>query len=101
MESTNSEAIRSFVETYEFETAPIGETIVLPDNGQVFEIIAQVLFDYGAGHVEPAGYQWATPCVVCGVRHIFVTPREFRSLTRLCPEHAGQWRAPRAVTTEA
>lgn len=101
MESTNSEAIQSFIETYEFETAPIGETIVLPDTGQVFTVLAQIMFDYGAGHVEPAGYQWVTPCALCGVRHMFVTPREFRALTRLCPEHMGRWRAPRASKSGA
>ena len=99
MQTGNSHTIRTFADAYAGEVAPIGETVTLPDNGQSFEIIAHVLLDYGAGHVEPAGYQWAGPCAACGQRHMFTTSRAPRYLKRVCPEHAGQWRAPAAPDT--
>lgn len=91
MYATNSEAMRAFASTYDTETAPVGETITLPDTGQVFTILAQIIFDYGAGHLEPAGYQWSSPCAVCGDNYLTMSTRSPAWLKRTCPACAGQW----------
>lgn len=93
---TNKQAIAELIADYG-GNIPLGAELTMADIDQGYTLI-----DYrwqsikiGRRRVKQRLYVWKSECPVCDADFTYATKRTFASIKRTCPEHTGQFRAPR------
>lgn len=94
MQWTNAEVIAQFRAEHPHKIEE-GATLLLPDIDQWFEVVGHVFWKKKGADYTRVGLVWRSECAVCSAEYEFNTYRKFDYLTRTCPEHRGQWRAPK------
>ena len=94
MEWKNSQVIEQFRSEHP-DRIEEGATLLLPDIDQWFEVVGHMFWKRKGTEFTRVGLVWRSECAVCSAEYEFNTYRKFDYLTRTCPEHRGQWRAPK------
>lgn len=91
---TNAQAIEQFRSEHPRKIEE-GATLLLPDIDQWFEVVGHVFWKKRGEDYTRVGLVWRSECAACSTPYEFNTYRKFDYLTRTCPEHRGEWRAPK------
>lgn len=95
---TNQEAIADFHKAFRNRKVEVGEVLMLPDVGQLYEVVGHKFWKKKDSKFYTINLVFETECVVCEQPFEIVAHRSFKGLARTCPDHRGQWKNPhRAV----
>ena len=95
---SNQEAIADFHKAFRNRKVEVGEVLMLPDVGQLYEVVGHKFWKKKDSKFYTINLVFETECVVCEQPFEIVAHRSFKGLARTCPDHRGQWKNPhRAV----
>lgn len=91
---TNQQAIDEFHKAFRNRRVEVGEVLMLPDVGQLYEVVGHKFWKKKESRFYTVNLVFETQCMVCDATFEIIAHRNFKGLARTCKEHRGQWKNP-------
>lgn len=91
---TNQEAIEQFHKAFRNRRVEVGEVLMLPDVGQLYEVVGHKFWKKKDSKFYTVNLVFETQCTVCDEPFEIIAHRNFKGLARTCKAHRGMWKNP-------